>query len=351
VDKRIIFAVAGSGKTTYIVNNLSCEKRSLIITYTDGNYSNIRRKITAQFNGVWPENITLMTYYSFLYHFCYKPFLADMVKARGVLFDKKIIEDHQKRKRYTTKLNQDAYYMTDNKYFYSNRLSYYIERKILGDIKDRIIKYFDEFIIDEVQDIAGRDFNFLEHIMAADVNMLFVGDYYQHTFDTSRDGNVNKSLFNDITAYETRFTKKGFLLDKTTLVNSRRCSKNVCKYIQDNIGILISSNRPDTDNTKVEFITDTNLINSILMNKKIEKLHYQKGADFGVGHKNWGATKGEDHYDDICVLLNKNTAIARKTKTLDKLPMSTRNKLYVAITRARGNVYLIDESSIPPLSS
>lgn len=41
MDKRVIFAVAGSGKTTYIVNELSLEKRSLILTYTDGNYDNI----------------------------------------------------------------------------------------------------------------------------------------------------------------------------------------------------------------------------------------------------------------------------------------------------------------------
>ena len=51
MDKRVIFAVAGSGKTTYIVNELSLEKRSLILTYTDGNYDNISRKILAKFGG------------------------------------------------------------------------------------------------------------------------------------------------------------------------------------------------------------------------------------------------------------------------------------------------------------
>lgn len=32
MDKRVIFAVAGSGKTTYIVDSLSRDKRSLIVT-------------------------------------------------------------------------------------------------------------------------------------------------------------------------------------------------------------------------------------------------------------------------------------------------------------------------------
>lgn len=41
MDKKVIFAVAGSGKTTYIINGLSADKRSLIITYTTANYYNI----------------------------------------------------------------------------------------------------------------------------------------------------------------------------------------------------------------------------------------------------------------------------------------------------------------------
>ena len=41
--------------------------------------------------------------------------------------------------------------------------------------------------------MGGRDFNFLEAIMEANINMLFVGDFYQHTFDTSRDGATNST--------------------------------------------------------------------------------------------------------------------------------------------------------------
>ena len=60
--------------------------------------------------------------------------------------------------------------------------------------------------------------------------MLFVGDFYQHTFDTSRDGATNSTLFNSKAKYESRFTAKGFICDNTSLVNSWRCSKNVCQF-------------------------------------------------------------------------------------------------------------------------
>ena len=67
MDKRVIFAVAGSGKTTYIVDSLSRDKRSIIVTYTVGNYNNLCRKISEKFNGDWPENIWVMGYFTFLY--------------------------------------------------------------------------------------------------------------------------------------------------------------------------------------------------------------------------------------------------------------------------------------------
>lgn len=85
-------------------------------------------------------------------------------------------------------------------------------------LKRRLEKYFDEFIVDEVQDIAGRDFSFLEQLMATNINMLFVGDFYQHTYDTSRDGNVNKNLFDNFPSYEARFINQGFSSDRTSLV-------------------------------------------------------------------------------------------------------------------------------------
>ena len=337
MDNRVIFSAAGSGKTTYIVNNLSDKKRSLIVTYTNGNYANMRNKICARFNGKWPENITLLTYFSFLYSFCYKPFLSDKIKAKGLIYET--------NPNLYAKQSQCNYYLNEGKYLYSNRLSLLLEKtNVLGDIKARIKTYFDEFIIDEIQDISGRDFSFLEQLMTTDVDMLFVGDFYQHTFDTSRDGKVNSSLFDNEVAYESRFASKGLFVDNTTLKNSWRCSKNICDYIRNNIGIDIYSNRPDTDNTSIEFISDIDFIRRIFDDDQIIKLHYQKGSESGIGHKNWGETKGEDHYQDVCVLLNKTTANKHKADKLSELSPSTRNKLYVAITRARGNVYLIDES-------
>ena len=335
MDKRVIFAVAGSGKTSYIVKSLSAEKRSLIVTYTNGNYANISKKIAAKFRGIWPNNITLMTYFQFLYRFCYKPLLSDVIGARGIIYE-------QNPNSFAKQKNLN-YYLSPSMFFYSNRLAFFLEKSGSSDeIKARISKYYDEFIIDEVQDISGRDFNFLETLMDTNVNLLFVGDFYQHTFDTSRDGNVNQSLFEDQHAYVARFLRHGVMPDTTTLLNSWRCGNKICNFISTNLGINISSRKVD-DTKEISFITEDAKRKLILSNPNIVKLHYRECHKYGSGHRNWGDTKGEDCYYDVCVLLNPTTMQKYNSGKLSELAMSTRNKLYVAITRAHGNVYLIEE--------
>lgn len=337
MDKRVIFAVAGSGKTTHIVNSLAKDKRSLIVTYTNNNYANLTQKILDKFDDVWPENVTLMTFFQFLYRFCYKPFLADIFPVRGIWFES--------NPNQWLKQSDSGYYLSETGYLYSNRLSLFLEKKgVISDIRNRLEKYFDEFIIDEVQDIAGWDFDFLEQLIAADVDMLFVGDFFQHTYDTSRDGNKNKNLFNNRDEYTKRFVDKGIVPDVTTLTQSWRCSKTICEYISNNLGIEISSNR--TDDTVIDFISDLEEIGHILEDESIVKLHYRESSKHGLGHKNWGETKGEDCYNDVCVMLNKTTMQKYQKGKLSELAPATRNKLYVAITRAHGNVFLISEEAL-----
>jgi len=85
VDKSVIFAVAGSGKTYRIVQELDENKRFLIVTYTDSNRDNLRERIIGRF-GHMPENISLYTYFTFLHTFCYRPFLLGAKRTKGMTF-------------------------------------------------------------------------------------------------------------------------------------------------------------------------------------------------------------------------------------------------------------------------
>lgn len=44
-----MLAVAGSGKTTHIIEQLNLERRFLIVTYTDNNVAHIKKAIIKKF--------------------------------------------------------------------------------------------------------------------------------------------------------------------------------------------------------------------------------------------------------------------------------------------------------------
>ena len=196
MDKSVIFAVAGSGKTTHIIKQLSLNERSLIITYTKNNVNNLKNSIIEKF-GYFPENITLFSYFTFLYSFCFMPFLSNKIKSKGMFWELPPSWTYQ------VKRNKIEFYRASNMLLYHNRIAKLLAVcNVLDDVNSRLDKYFDNLFIDEIQDFAGNDFNFLRSIVKAEVGILFVGDFYQHTFDTSRDGSVNKTLHNHFYSYQ-----------------------------------------------------------------------------------------------------------------------------------------------------
>jgi len=332
MDKRVIFAVAGSGKTTYILNQLSLDKRSIIITYTNNNIKNLKNGIIEKF-GFFPDNITLLPYFSFIYSFCYKPFLSYKYKTKGI--------NYNLNPNKFAKQKDLNYYIDKNGRIYSNRISKMLALSgELDNVIYRIEKYFDNLFIDEIQDFAGNDFNLLKTITKANIDMLFVGDFYQHTFDTSRDGNVNKNLHNDFDKYKAHFIKMGLKIDTKTLSNSYRCSPSVCEFITDSLKIEINSHKQN--DTEVRMINNKEEADELYYDKKIVKLFYSEHFKYNCFSRNWGDSKGENHYNDICVVLNKKTMEHYNNNKLDELPSQTRNKLYVACSRANNNLYFVN---------
>lgn len=331
MDKRVIFAVAGSGKTTHIVNQLNLVDPALLVTYTNNNVENIRKSIIKKFT-YFPQNIKLMSYFTFLHSFCYKPFVSVDYQTKGIYY----------KPNPNNYARNDARYITTGKRLYSNRIAKFLEeRNALADINARLKKYYKYLFIDEVQDFAGNDFNFLKSLAKADLNVLMVGDFYQHTFDTSRDGSVNRTLHDDYTKYQKQFEQMGLTIDTTSLIKSHRCSPTVCEFISQTIGINIDSHREDA--VTIHIVDNADVAKEILRNDEIVKLFYQKHYAFGCHSRNWGDCKGEDKYEAVCVVMNKTTQDKFAANALHELPAQTKNKLYVACSRAKGDLFFISE--------
>src|ERR1700724_4512796 len=133
MDKKVIFAVAGSGKTTYITKQLSEDQRAIIITYAINNVDNIRNGILKRW-GYIPKSVKIYSYFEFLYSFCYRPFLSYSYRARGINWERNPL----------TFAKNDNRYLDTYKRLYSNRITKFLEVKgVIEDVKSRLSKYFD----------------------------------------------------------------------------------------------------------------------------------------------------------------------------------------------------------------
>ena len=333
MDKQVILAVAGSGKTQTILDRLTTSKRSLIITYTHNNLNNLERRIVNRF-GHFPAEFSLKRYFPFLYGFCTRALLADKLNITGVLFET------PSRYMGNTTSKDIAYYQTKRGYLYYNRIARLLkEQNLMPAIRNRISKYYDTVFIDEVQDFAGHDLNFICDLATTESEMLLVGDFYQHTYDTSKDGNTNRTIYNDESKYRKKLSDSGYNIDDNSLNNSYRCSPQICEFVQEKLGININSHKSSYGH--IQIITDQRKADDLFHNANVMKLFLQSHTSFPCTSDNWGASKGRDDCRDVCVVLNPKTEKHLKNGNLQDLSPTTRNKLYVACTRASGNLYFV----------
>lgn len=336
MDKTVTFAVAGSGKTTSIVNKLELDHRALLITYTNNTQEDLRRRVIAKF-GHMPANIAVSTYFTFLNRFCYRPLLFGAVRDRGISF--------APPSPYSNGFNSIDLrrYMDSGKRMYHCRMAKLLDvQGRVPDLQRRIERYYDRVFVDEVQDFGGHDFNLLMQLSQARVSWNLVGDFYQHTFATSHDGNVNQSLHDDFGKYRNRFVKHGFDVDTESLVNSHRCSETVCSFIREHIGIDIRAASIRTSDLVV--VKSQAEADRLHADPSILKLFYKEHELYDCHSMTWGSSKGLDHHQDACVVLNDKTWRLYQSGQLREAKPTIRNKLYVACSRPRRHLYLMPES-------
>ena len=330
MGKCLILAVAGSGKTTHLIDLLNLEQRFLLVTYTRNNFEHLTKSVIKKF-GYFPSNIKVLKYFQFVYSFCYKPFCGLDKRANGICF-----EQPPEQTRYYP--GTEAFYRTHAGRLYYNRVAHFCSAQCVNGIKARLDKYYDYFLIDEVQDFAGHDFNLLLSILPDQCETICVGDFFQHTYETSLDGNVRKSLYKDLMPYMKEWKKVGVVVDTATLSRTRRCSPEICEFVRQ-MGIAIESTGEAEGS--VFYVEDEAKCEEIINNPSVPKLFLMEGNKYFCAGMNWGASKGLDHFVDVCVVLNKSSFDLYKKGKLCELNPKTKNKLYVACTRAHRHLYIM----------
>jgi DNA helicase-2/ATP-dependent DNA helicase PcrA len=248
------------------------------------------------------------------------------------------------------KKNEFIHYITKNHQYYCTTLSELAlqvkegRETLVKRAAARLNLFYDSVLIDEFQDFREYDYELIVKLAKHLDNVLLVGDYYQHSVSAKNNtGKPFKTAKGDVPyyAFVDEVVKAGFEVDTTTLSRSRRCSIDVCNYVSRKLGINISS----TGSHEGAVIWINENIHEILRNDKITKLVYSDAIKYSFQALNWSYSKG-DTMDCACVILTKDFEhLSNDNFTTEKISVSTLNKLYVAMTRSRGNLYLIKSST------
>ena len=349
---RLIIAAAGSGKTTYLVNQALQQTESVLITtYTIANEQEIKKKFLA-INGCIPSNVTIQTWYSFLLQHGVRPF-------QGVVLNDKIngmiLVNEKSGKKYDGKYGpvyygEDDYkkfYFTEGMKMYSDKIAKFVcrcEEETKGKVSQRISRIFHKVYVDEIQDLAGYDLEIIKLLMSAECDVTMVGDPRQVTYHTHNEAKYKKYADGKIEEFIKKECKKiECIFDTETLKDSYRNNKSICSYssrLYSEYGETGTKQFETTGHDGV-FLVRPEDVGDYLGQYKSMQLRDNRSVKVDEGYSaiNMGESKGLT-FERVLIYPTKPMRDWMVDNSKELKPKS-RSQFYVALTRAKYSVGIV----------
>ncbi|MBI2420342.1 MAG: UvrD-helicase domain-containing protein [Ignavibacteriales bacterium] len=353
---KLIIAAAGSGKTTFIINEaLKIKKeRVLITTYTIANEAEIRKKII-EINKCIPGNITIQTWFSFLLQHGVRPYQGGLIQKEisGML-----LSNRQSGLKYTNSKGKPVYFSEEkdfaNYYFtkslkvYSDKLCKLVIRcnaKSNSEVINRLSRIYQHIYVDEIQDLAGYDLDFIKLLFQSNSRILLVGDPRQVTYLTHHEKKYTKyknGLIKEFIINECKNVKCD--IDDTSLNKSYRNNARIYEFSSKLYPEYAPCYSAQTNTTEHDgiFLVRKQDINKYLSTYEPMQLRNDKGnEDINLNYPvmNFGLAKGLS-FDRVLIYPTK--PIEKWLKDNDSsLEPTSRSKFYVALTRAKYSVGIV----------
>lgn len=320
----------------YAVQNPT--QKILLTTYTHENTTLLQKTING-INGVQPQNVTVMSWFSFLLTECVRPY-------QNYIYPDERIENLHFIPYISAKFKRRddvrRFYLSNRTHIFSDKMSDFACRcneQSGGLVIKRLEQLIDVFILDEAQDISGWDLDFIELLLKSNIKVIMVGDVRQRTYSTSQSMK-NKKFSDDIYSWFSYLESKGY--GKVKLLNqSYRCIQTICDFADALFPTLprtTSLNDTPHEHIGIYTVIPTDLHRYCELFSPQILVHDKRAAAKALGWpvRNFGVVKGQTYNHVIIVptspiekyLCNGNIAEVDSGK----------EKLYVAITRARFSV-------------
>jgi hypothetical protein len=226
-SRTAILAVAGSGKSTEVVNRaLACtEGRVLIITFTVENQRRLESALREK-TGLIPSRVSVSGWYAFLINQCIKPYQLPITKTPFLLGELNFVAPAPRFE----KKDSLRFFADSSSRLYKDRLSHlavHLNELTKGAVVERIADVYRHIFIDEVQDCGGYDLDLFDLLLAVDVNTCMVGDPRQSILSTNH-GTRHKKYRRE--GLWTWFKERSNLVSIEERADNYRCHPLVCAF-------------------------------------------------------------------------------------------------------------------------
>jgi len=343
-NNKVIIASAGSGKTTFLVDQALSkpDEKIAILSYTNNNVNELKRTFREK-HGAVPRNVDISTWFNFELHECARPyqwFVYPQKRVKTISFPK------GRSSKYVSQKDTERYYFLNGNEIYSDKLSQFVlecEEKSGGLMTSRLAEIYDQVYIDEFQDLAGYDLDLIELFLRAGIQMTIVGDPRQCTYATNNSSRNRQyrgiGILDLLRKWEDRD-----LCQIDTHARSHRCNQQICDFadtLWPEMPQTVSLNQASTEHDGIFLVSESDL-GDYIQTFTPTILRYSRSTNsYGYSALNFGNSKGLGFPR---VLIFPHGPIKKYLGSGNVKDVNgSLEKFYVAVTRARHSVAFLHD--------
>lgn len=346
-SNQLILAVAGSGKTTQIVDECAASNSQsdiLVLTYTLTNQAiltdRLRRKTGKH------GSIRVQGWFSFLISEIVRPFVPVVFpQARVLGFDFK-----SEPQVYVASEDQNRYFTRGGEVrrVHLAQLCMRILDAFGEQVIDRLSRIYGHIYIDEAQDLSGYDLEILKVLFASPIEMRLVGDVRQAVIATNeRDLKNKKYRYMGIWKWFREQAEEGNLQIEQWN-RTRRCTPEVAEFADSlfdpshGFKTTVSENRAEFDHCGIFLVKKVDISKYLHRFSPLFLKDPRSAKNEPYEFVNFRISKGmeTDH-----VLIWPTGNIEKLVRQGTPLADGPATHLYVAVTRARQSVAFVLDSA------
>lgn len=334
---KAVIAAAGARKTQAIIESALADpsQRVLITTYTTENLNQIRRRIE-QAVGVVPEHVELAGWFSFLLAHGVRPYQSDVFHEPCVVRGMDFVG---RRKLSASRQRPFEYFVDKRRAVYRDAVSdlaCHANAASAGEVVRRIERIYDHIYIDEVQDLAGHDLNFVDLLFRSVVGVTVVGDPRQHLIATN---NSRKNQRYRGTGIIDWLSARAHYCEREERAVSHRCHQSICDFASDlfpDYDPIRSASTDTAQHVGVHRLQAIEVADYVALHGAQILRHDKRTDTFGHPAMNIRVAKGST-FEHVVIFPTR-----PMRRYLNRaVPLTVPQSLYVAVTRAKFSVAFV----------